>query len=256
MTETAELADVVLPAASFAEQDGTFTNTERRVQRVRKAVEPPGDARADWLITCQIAQAMGAKGFDFKDPSRIMDEIARLTPSYGGISYQRLEDGGLQWPCPDKKHPGTPVLHTQQFTRGKGRFIPLEYRPPEELPDDDYPLLLTTGRRLFHYHTGTMTRKTDGLNVFMGEERVQINPQDAEALGIRDNDCIRVMSRRGEVNASTEVTTVVPKGVVYMTFHFAETPTNILTSHAVDPITQTPEYKVCAVKIEKVGKSG
>jgi formate dehydrogenase alpha subunit len=256
LTETAELADVVLPAASFAEQDGTFTSTERRVQRVRKAIPPPGDARADWLITCQIAKGMGARGFDFEHPSQIMDEIARLTPSYGGISYQRLENGGLQWPCPDKDHPGTPVLHSKQFTRGKGRFIPLAYRPSEELPDDDYPLLLTTGRRLFHYHTGTMTRKTDGLNAFMGEERVQINPQDAERLGICDRDSIRVISRRGEVNASTEITTVVPVGVVYMTFHFVETPTNTLTSHAVDPITKTPEYKVCAVRIEKVGKSG
>jgi formate dehydrogenase alpha subunit len=252
LTETAELADVVLPAASFAEKDGTFTNTERRVQRVRKAVTPPGDARADWLITCQIAKSMGARGFDFKDPSQIMDEIARLTPSYEGISFKRLENGGLQWPCPDKKHPGTPVLHAQQFTRGKGRFIPLKYRPSEELPDDDYPLLLTTGRRLFHYHTSTMTRKTEGLNVFMGEERVQINPQDAEKLGICERDSIKVISRRGEVIASTEITGVVPVGVVFMTFHFAETPTNTLTSHAVDPVTQTPEYKVCAVRIEKV----
>ncbi|MCJ7763850.1 MAG: formate dehydrogenase subunit alpha, partial [Dehalococcoidales bacterium] len=256
LTETAELAHIILPATTFAEKDGTFTNTERRVQRVRKAVEPPGDARADWRITCQIAQAMGAKGFDFEDPSQIMDEIAGLTPSYGGISYQRLEGGGLQWPCPDKKHPGTSILHIQQFTRGKGRFIPLEYRPPEELPDDDYPLLLTTGRRLFQYHTGTMTRKVAGLNVFMSEERVQVNPQDAEKLGICDRDSIRVISRRGEVTASTEVTGVVPVGVVYMTFHFAETPTNVLTSHAVDPVTQTPEYKVCAVKIEKVSQLG
>lgn len=253
LTETAELADVVLPAASFAEQDGTFTSTERRVQRVRKAVTPPGDARADWLITCQIAKSMGAKGFDFEHPSQIMDEIARLTPSYGGISFQRIEEGGLQWPCPDKDHPGTSVLHSKQFTRGKGRFIPLKYRPSEELPDEDYPLLLTTGRRLFHYHTATMTNKTHGLNVFMGYERVMINPLDAEKLGICDNDSIKVTSRRGQVNASTEVTTVVPEGVVYMTFHFAATPTNTLTSHAVDPITQTPEYKVCAVKIEKVG---
>jgi len=256
LTETAELADIVLPSASFAEKDGTFTNTERRVQRIRKAVPAPGDARADWLITCQIAKSMGVKGFDFEHPSQIMDEIARLTPSYGGISYQRLESGGLQWPCTDKDHPGTSILHSKQFTRGKGRFIPLAYRPSEELPDDDYPLLLTTGRRLFHYHTGTMTRKTDGLNAFMGEERVQINPRDAEALGICDNDRIRVISRRGEVNASTEVTTVVSVGVVYMTFHFAETPTNTLTSHAVDPVTKTPEYKVCAVRIEKVGRSG
>jgi formate dehydrogenase alpha subunit len=252
LTETAELAHVVLPAASFAEKDGTFTNTERRVQRVRKAVAPVGDSRADWLITCQIARRMGAKGFDFEHPSQIMDEIARLTPGYGGISYERLEGGGLQWPCPTKEHPGTPILHTSQFTRGRGRFIPLEYRPPQELPDDDYPLLLTTGRRLFHYHTGTMTRKVAGLNIFMGEERVQINPEDAGRLGIGDGDRIRVISRRGEVTAGTEITRVVPAGVVFMTFHFAETPTNILTSHAVDPVTKTPEYKVCAVRIEKM----
>ncbi|MFC1874817.1 formate dehydrogenase subunit alpha [Chloroflexota bacterium] len=256
LSETAQLADVVLPAASFAEKDGTFTNTERRVQRVRKAVESPGNARADWLITCQIAQRMGAKGFDFKHPSQIMDEIARLTPSYGGISYQCLEDGGLQWPCPDKKHPGTSVLHAQQFTRGKGRFIPLEYRPSEELPDDDYPLLLTTGRRLFHYHTGTMTRKVAGLNTFIGEERVQINPKDAEKLGIGDGDRIMVISRRGEVTASTEVTGVVPVGVVFMTFHFAESPTNWLTNPVLDLVAKIPEYKVCAVRIEKVNQLG
>ena len=253
-TETAELAQVVLPAASFAEKEGTFTNTERRVQRVRKAIEPVGSSRADWLITCQIAQRMGAKGFDFEHPSQIMDEIACLTPSYGGISYQRLENGGLQWPCPTKEHPGTPILHSQKFTRGKGRLTPLEYKPPMELPDGDYPLVLTTGRRLFHYHTGTMTRKVEGLNIFMGEERVQVNPEDAKRLGISDGDRIKVISRRGEVTASTDVTEVVPVGLVYMTFHFAESPTNILTSTAVDPITQTPEYKVCAVRIEKVSQ--
>ena len=256
LTETAQLADVVLPAASFAEQDGTFTSSERRVQRVRKAVSAPGESRPDWLITCQIAKAMGARGFDFEHPSQIMDEIARLTPSYGGISYQRLENGGLQWPCPDKDHPGTSILHTKQFTRGKGKLMPLFYRPSEELPDDEYPLLLTTGRRLFHYHTATMTGKTPGLNAFMGHERVMINPLDAEKMGICDNDSIKVTSRRGQVNASTEVTDVVPEGVVYMTFHFATTPTNELTSHAVDPITKTPEYKVCAVRIEKDGCCG
>jgi formate dehydrogenase alpha subunit len=252
LTETAELAHVVLPAASFAEKDGTFTNTERRVQRVRKVVAPVGDSRADWLITCQIAQSMGAEGFDFEHPSQIMDEIALLTPSYGGISFKRLENGGLQWPCPTKEHPGTAILHTEQFTRGKGRFIPLEYRPPAELPDDDYPLILTTGRRLFHYHTGTMTRKVGGLNIFMGEERVQVNPEDAERLGISDGDRIKVISRRGELTASTDVTEVVPVGLVYMSFHFAESPANILTSHAVDPVSKTPEYKVCAVRIEKI----
>jgi formate dehydrogenase alpha subunit len=254
LTETAELAHVVLPAASFAEKDGTFTNTERRVQRVRKIIEPVGGSRADWLITCQIAQRMGAKGFDFEHPSQIMDEIALLTPSYGGISFERLENGGLQWPCPTKEHPGTAILHTKQFTQGKGRFTPLEYRPPMELPDDEYPLVLTTGRRLFHYHTGTMTRKVRGLNIFMGEEKAQVNPEDAKRLGISDGDRIRVVSRRGQLTASTDVTEVVPVGLVYMSFHFAESPTNILTSTAVDPVTKTPEYKVCAVRIEKVNQ--
>ncbi|MFC1992165.1 formate dehydrogenase subunit alpha, partial [Chloroflexota bacterium] len=163
LSETAELADVVLPAASFAERDGTFTNTERRVQRVRKAIEPVGDSRPDWEITCQIARKMGAKGFDFENSSQIMDEIANLTPSYGGISYSRLENNGLQWPCPTQDHPGTPVLHSGIFTRGKGRFTPLEHKPSAELPDEEYPLILTTVRSLYHYHTGTMTRKVAGL---------------------------------------------------------------------------------------------
>ncbi len=252
LTETAQLADVVLPAASFAEKDGTFTNTERRVQMVRKAVEPVRGSLPDWKITCEIAKHMCGKGFDYKHPSEIMNEIASLTPSYGGISFERLERGGLQWPCTSSDHPGTPVLHTKQFTRGRGKLIPIAYRPSEELPDDEYPLLLTTGRRLFHYHTGTMTRKTDGLNHFMSRERVQINPCDAMNLGLKPDDEIRVISRRGEVKAGIEITEVVPQGVVYMTFHFAETPTNMITSCAVDPITQTPEYKVCAVRIEKI----
>ncbi len=252
LTETAEMADVILPAACFAEKDGTFTSTERRVQRVRKAVEPPGEALADWLITCRIAREMGASGFDYQHPSQIMDEIARLAPIYGGISYARIGETGLQWPCLDAGHPGTPVLHTGQFTCGRGRFMPLEYRPPAELPDECYPFLLTTGRRLYHYHTGTMTRKSAGLNVFMPGERLQINPADAARLGIGANDRIRVSSRRGGVVCGVDITEIVPAGVVFMTFHFAETPTNSITSSAADPVTQTPEYKVCAVNIEKI----
>ncbi len=254
LTETARLADVVLPAATFAETDGTFTNTERRIQRVRKAVAPPGDSRADWLITCQIAQRMGSKGFDFSHPSEIMDEIASLTPSYGGISYKRLEEGGLQWPCPTKEHPGTPILHTTQFTRGKGKLIPLEYKPAKELPDDDYPLVLTTERSLYHFHTGTMTRKVSGLNILRGGELVQINPKDASALGIADGDEVKVTSRRGQVVAKAKVTEVSPVGVIAMTFHFAESPTNQLTNPALDPVAKIPELKVCAVRVEKNGK--
>ena len=251
LSETAQMADVVLPSASFAEKDGTFTNTERRVQRVRKAIEPVGDSKPDWWITCQIAQRMRAKGFDYEHPSQIMDEIASLTPSYGGISYGRLEQGGLQWPCPTQEHPGTPILHTELFTRGKGRFTPLEYKPPTELPDDEYPLILTTDRSLYHWHTGTMTRKVNGLNVILGEELVEINPSDASALGIADGDMVRVTSRRGEVMAKVKVTETIQVGVVSMDFHFAESPTNQLTNPALDPVAKIPEFKVCAVRIEK-----
>ena len=183
-----------------------------------------------------------------------MEEIARLTPSYGGISYDRIDKVGLQWPCPTPEHPGTPVLHTQQFTRGKGRFVPLEYKPPMELPDDEYPLVLNTGRNLFHYHTGTMTRKVPGLNRFSSEERVEVNPADARTLGIADGDLVKVISRRGEVVAKARLTPASAKGAVFMTFHFAETPTNQLTNPAADPVSKIPEYKVCAVRVEKKGR--
>ena len=251
LSETAQLADVVLPATTFAEKDGTFTNTERRVQRVNKAIEPLGNSQPDWWITCQIARKMGARGFEFEHPSQIMDELAGLTPSYGGISYSRLDNGGLQWPCPTEEHPGTPTLHTLVFTSGRGRFVPLEYKPSMELPDDDYPLLLTTGRSLFHFHTGTMTRKVAGLNILRSEELVELNPQDALALDIADGEMVRVTSRRGEVTARAKVTEASPPGVVFMTFHFAESPVNILTNPALDRISKIPEYKVCAVRVEK-----
>jgi formate dehydrogenase alpha subunit len=254
LSETALMADVVLPAASFAEKDGTFSNTERRVQRVRKAVEPPGESQADWWITCQIARRMGARGFDFKDASEIMEEIASLTPSYGGITYKRLEEGSLQWPCSSEDHPGTCILHTELFSRGKGHFVPLEYRPSTELPDAEYPLVLTTDRSLFHYHTGTMTRKVRGLNIFHHEEKMEINPVDAANLGIDDGDTVKVTSRRGEVSAKARVTDETPTGTVAMTFHFIETPTNEITNPALDPISKIPELKVAAVRVEKVGK--
>ena len=252
LSESAELAHVVLPGATFAEKDGTFTNTERRVQLVRKVIEPLGDSRTDWQITCQIAERMGGKGFHFEHPSQIMDEIARLTPSYGGISFERLEVEGLQWPCPTREHLGTPILHTKTFTRGKGSFLSLEYKPPMELPDNDYPLVLTTGRNIFQYHTGTMSRKVKGLNIFKGEERAEINPEDATKLGIVDNDMIKVVSRRGEVTTKARVTKASLAGVVSMTFHFAESPTNVLTNPAVDLIAKIPELKVCAIRVEKI----
>ncbi len=251
LSETAQLAHVVLPAASFAEKDGTFTNTERRVQRVRKAIPPVGQSKADWEIVCAIARKMGKPGFDYTHPSEIMEEIACLTPSYAGITYERLENGGVQWPCPTPEHPGTSILHTKLFTRGKGKFVPLSYRPPMELPDSEYPLILTTERSLFHYHTGTMTRKVKGLNKFAGEELVEINPKDASAYGISAGDKLKIASRRGEVTARAKVTEASPVGVISMSFHFAESPTNAITSTYADPISKIPELKVCAVRVEK-----
>ena len=252
LTETAQMADVVLPAASFAEKDGTFTNTERRVQRVRKGVKPPGKARADWEIIADLSTRMGYE-MRYRSAEEIFEEIAELTPSYAGISYQRLDkEGGLQWPCPTPKHPGTPYLHKDKFVRGKGKFIPLEYKPSAEVPDKKYPFILTTQRSLYHYHTGTMTRKVEGLNVLRRSELVEINPKDAEALGVSDGEMVQVKSRRGLVTAKAKVTEDSPPGVVSMTFHFAESPTNMLTNPIVDPTAKTPELKVCAVKVEKL----
>ena len=252
LTETARLADVVLPAASFAEKEGTFTNTERRVQPLHRALAPIGDSRPDWQIICDIARRMGAKDFAFTSPEEIMREIAAFAPAYGGITYERLEAGGLQWPCPFEDHPGTRYLHDRIFSRGKGRFMPLEYKPPQEEPDDAYPLLLSTGRRRFHFHTGTMTRKAKGLSELKGEGEVEINPQDAEALAIESGDIVWVSSRRGKITARAKVTEVLPLGMVFMNFHFAESPVNQLTNPALDPVSKIPEFKVCAVKVEKV----
>jgi len=252
LSETAQLADVVLPAASFAEKDGTFTNTERRIQRVREAIKPVGNSKPDWWIICQLAQKMGAQTFDFEHPSEIMEEIAKLTPSYGGVNYERLEEYGLQWPCPTKDHPGTPILHMDKFARGLGKFTPLQYRTPAELPDKEYPLILTTGRGLYHFHTGTMTRKVTGLNTIEPEGLVEINPSDASYLKIKDGNLVKVASRRGEVTAKAKVTEKSPPNVVYMTFHFAESAANLLTNMALDPVAKIPEFKFCAVRIERV----
>jgi formate dehydrogenase alpha subunit len=254
MTETARYADVVLPAVSFAEKDGTFTNTERRVQRVRKAVEPVGEAKTDWWITCEIARRMGEKGFDFYDSNEIMTEINRLTPSYTGITYERIELEGIQWPCPSTDHPGTKILHTLNFPTpsGRAKFLPLIYIPSAELPDKDFPLLLTTDRSLYHYHTSTMTRRVNGLTILDKEELLKINPADAVSLGIVDGEIVRVTSRRGEVTVKTKVTGIIPVGITSMTFHFRETPTNELTNCAIDPVAKIPETKVCAIKVEKI----
>jgi len=253
LSETAALADVVLPAATSLEKDGTFTNTERRVQRIRKALEPAGESMPDWMILDALATRMGWKSqFCFDHPSDIMSEAAKLAPSYGGISYERLEGDGLQWPCPNQEHPGTGYLHKGQFTRGLGKFNVIDYRPSMELPDEEYPFILTTGRVLCQYHTGTMTRKVRDLNLLRGEELVEMNPKDALTLGIEDGEQIEVSSRRGRVKARTKTTEKSPSGVVFMTFHFSETPTNILTNPALDPVAKIPEFKVCAVKLNKI----
>ena len=252
LTETAQLADVVLPAASFAEKDGTYTNTERRVQMGRKIFDPPGSAKADWQIICELAELMGGKGFDYEDAEAIFNEITTLTPSYGGITYSRLErEGGLQWPCPFEDHPGTQFLHEMIFSRGKGRFTPLKYRPSDELPDAEYPLLLTTGRGRYHFHTGTMTRKVVGLNALDPEALLWVNPADAQSLDVSDGEWVKLTSRRGSIDLRTKITEDMQSGVVFMAFHFAEAAANVLTNPAVDPVCKTPEFKVCAVKLEK-----
>lgn len=251
LTETARLADVVLPAASFAEKDGTFTNTERRVQRVRKAIEPVGQAKPDWEIICLVATAMGYP-MSYGSPAEVMAEIACLTPSYGGISYERLEKGSLVWPCPAPDHPGTPRLHVEKFARGLGKFHPVEYVPPHEQPDAEYPLVLNTGRRLHHYHTGTMTLRTGALEKHYNQEYLEINPADAARLGIADGERVRVVSRRGRVEVTARVTEVVPPGMVFTSFHFPEVAINKLTNPAKDPVAKIPELKVCAVRVEKI----
>lgn len=251
LTETAELADIVLPGASFAEKDGTFSSTERRVQRVRRAIEPKGNALPDWMIFKKIMVSMGYPA-EFTSPKEVFDEMRVLTPSYSGITYERMERGGVQWPCPSEEHPGTPILHGKVFSRGLGRFSAVNYRDPAEIPDDEFPLMLTTGRVVAHYHTGTMTRKCWGLNGTHPEEKLELNPADAEALGIQEGDRIKVTSRRGSLITGVQITTRVPAGLTFMTFHFTESPVNALTNSAADPVSKTPELKVCAVRIEKI----
>jgi formate dehydrogenase alpha subunit len=250
LTETAKQAHVVLPGVSFAEKDGTFTNTERRVMRVRKAVEPVGDSRQDWEIIQDLSNRLGYS-MSYSSPEEIMREIAGLTPQYGGITYQRLEGDGLQWPCPDTDHPGTKILHRERFARGLGLFHAVEHQPPAESVDRDYPYWLTTGRIYTHYHTGTMTRNSPTLEREAPEGWMEIHPADARELGVRTGDRVRVASRRGSVEAAAYITDDVSQGTVFMTFHYVESNANVLTNPATDPIARIPEYKVCAVSLEK-----
>ncbi len=251
-SETTAYADVILPGASFAEKDGTFTNTERRVQKLNKALDPPGEAKADWKIISELAAKFGYK-MEYSCPSEVMNEIASLTPIYGGIKYERLNEQGLQWPCLDEKHPGTRFLHKDRFSRGLGKFHPTSYREPRELPDKEYPFILSTGRVLFHWHTGTMTRRVKGLEELYPEALVEIHPQDADKIGLATDELVEVSSRRGKVVAKAKITEKSPPGIVFMTFHFKEAAANLLTIDALDPVAKIPEYKVCAVKVQKVG---
>jgi formate dehydrogenase alpha subunit len=254
-TETTQYADVILPGASFAEKDGTFTNGERRVQRVRKAIEPIAGL-ADWQIICKVANKMGYP-MKYNHPSEIMDEIASLTPIYGGISYDRLEKESLQWPCPTKDHPGTKTLYTDLFSRpgGKAKFVALDHKGSGEMPDKGYPFALITGRIREHYNNGSMTRRVPGIMELVPQERIELNPDDAKKLKVTDKDWVAVSSRRGKINVKVRVTTRSQKGNVFLTFHFPEALSNFLTSEHRDPIAGTPEYKSCAVKIEKLPKS-
>jgi formate dehydrogenase alpha subunit len=251
MSETARLADVVLPGVSFAEKDGTFTNTERKVKRVRKAIEPIGMSRQDWEIICDLSTRMGYP-MSYDHPSQIMEEVAQLTPSYGGIYYDRIEKDGLHWPCPNRAHPGTAYLHKDRFNRGLGLFHAIEYLPPEELPDKEYPYMLTTGRIYVHYHTGTMTRRSPSLNKEVEEGFAEINPRQAKELGIIQGERIKVLSRRGEIEIKADLSERMERGMIFIPFHFVESAANRLTNPAFDPIAKIPEFKVCAVKIEKV----
>jgi formate dehydrogenase alpha subunit len=251
LTETARLARVVLPGASWAEKDGTFTNTERRVQRVRKAISPVGYSWPDWQITMEIARLMGAEMI-FSSPEDIFNQIRRETPIYAGITYDRIDrEGGLQWPCPSLDHPGTPFMFETGFPRGKGLLTPIKYIPPAEATDNEYPLILTTGRIQYHFHTGTMSRRSPDLNMLAPEANLEINPADALKVGIANGEMVALSSRRGRILIKAGITERVPKGVVFTTFHYSETPINRVTNDALDPIAKIPEFKVCAVKVEK-----
>jgi formate dehydrogenase major subunit/formate dehydrogenase alpha subunit len=264
-TETAAFADILLPGVTFVEKTGTFTNTERRVQMVHKAIEPVGEARDDWQITADLAKrilALGGrdlladaplKGWDYASSEEIMAEVSKVTPSYTGISHARLDNGErLQWPVPAADHPGTPILHTKAFSRGKGKFMPIDFVPAPELPNDEYPFILNTGRVIYHWHGGEMTRRAKGIMEVYGHPLIEINPDDAAKMGVNGNKTLRVTSRRGAIEAEAWVTDRVPPGMVYANFHFPEASANELTLAALDPTSKIPEYKVCAVKVELV----
>jgi formate dehydrogenase alpha subunit len=249
--ETGLYADVVLPGASFAEKDGTFTNTERRVQRVRKAIPPIAKSRPDWEIIAELSSKMGYP-MEYCHPSDIRDEISGLTPIYAGINYARISKSGLQWPCRNSQDPGTRYLHSTAFTRGKGKFVPVEYDPAADSRNPRFPINLTTGRNLYHWHGGTISRQSPGLAEICPEGRVEINPQQAASLGCSAGDLVEISSPQGKIYATVEVSEKSPPGMVFMPFHFKELPVNELTSDALDPIAKIAGFKICPVNIRKI----
>ena len=253
-TPTADMAHVVLPGAAFAEKEGTFSNTERRVQLLRKAAEPPGEAKPDWQIIQELSSRFGYP-MDYASPRAIMEEIAKLTPSYGGITYDRLQGDGLQWPCPNTEHPGTKFLHQGRFTRGKGLFSAIEYKPAAETADEEYPFQLTTGRVHVHYHTGTMTRNSPSLEREISECFLEMHSEDASELKLGEGDWVVIASRRGSISSRVKLTDIAGRKTVFMPFHFLESRANILTNPTFDPVAKIPEFKVCAVKIQKMDTS-
>jgi predicted molibdopterin-dependent oxidoreductase YjgC len=254
MSETARMAHVVLPATCWAEKEGTFTNTERRVLRVRRAVDGPGQARSDLDILADLCERLGVEN-RARTPEAVMVEIAGLTPSYGGITYTRLEGHGLQWPCPTADHPGTPILHQGRFSRGLGLFSAVAHQEPAERTSQRFPFTLTTGRVLYQYHTGTMSRRCEGLEYLAPQCPVEINPADAAEMILAENDAVIVSSRRGQIVAYAHITDRVPLRTVFIPFHYAEAVVNRLTQASLDPISKIPEYKVCAVALEKIRRA-
>lgn len=250
LTETAAMADIVLPATSWAETDGVCTNTERRVQRLRAAVPPPGEAKPDWWIISQIAKRMGTPGFEFESAKDVFNELCSLSPIYNGLDWDRIDKSEYQWPVPDKNHPGTPRLHEQEFKNGRGIFKVIGYRDPAEVIDAEYPIWLTTGRRLQAYHTRTQTGRSQGIDYLLPEESLEVNPADAQAWGLSDGQTCRLSSRRGNVEIKVKTTEQSPRGTVFASFSFANVPINNLTGSGYDPVTETAELKVCPVRIE------
>jgi predicted molibdopterin-dependent oxidoreductase YjgC len=251
LTETAKLADVVLPATAWGETDGVQTNTERRVQRVRAAVPPPGEAKPDWWIICQLAQRLGFQGFAFDSPKAIFNELCSVSPIYAGLDWDRIEEGQYQWPVPHKDHPGTPMLHQDEFVNGRGIFTCVHYRDPAETISEEFPVWLTTGRRLASYHTRTQTGRSQGIDYLLDQEALEVHPDDVAAWGLTDGGWCEMSSARGSVKIRVKGTKQSPRGTVFASFSFSDVPVNILTGSGYDPITETAELKVCPVRIER-----